>query len=87
MTTLNLLQSFCRANISETDLGYLSKWLMIDYDDITIEEYINRIELYTASKFFDNTTLVQSIVDKYKNLLDLKNESELNSLENQSLEC
>ena len=87
MKTLNLLQSFCRADLSENDLGYLSKWLMVDYNNVTIEEYIEKIESMTILNFFDRNKTIQTIIDKYKQLIDLKNESELNALENQSLEC
>lgn len=43
MKTLDMLQSFVRKGVSMNDLSYLTKWLMVDYRNITLIEYITKI--------------------------------------------
>lgn len=82
METLDLLQSCVRRNVSNDDLGYLAKWLMADYQNISLIDYLAKINSYLAIKFFDNNKLIQEIVDYYQESI----ESDLNGLENQTYE-
>lgn len=67
METLNILQSMVRAEISESDIGYLSKWLMKDYQNITKEEYIEKINSYLKDNFFDNNNKIRKVIERYSN--------------------
>jgi len=82
MKTLDLLQSCVRQGISVTDLGYLTHWLMKDYKNINLIEYLAKINEMLEIKFFDDNNKIQKIVDYYQSSI----EAELNNLENQTLE-
>lgn len=64
---LNLLQSCVRQGASESDLGYLTKWLMVDYNNITLADFINKINEMLDVKFFDNNKKIKQIVESYSN--------------------
>ncbi len=82
MKTLDMLQSFVRKEVSMNDLSYLTKWLMVDYQNITLIEYINKINEFLSIDFFDTPKKIKSVVEYYQQYI----EAELNSLENQSYE-
>lgn len=65
--TLDMLQSFVRKEVSANDLIYLTKWIMVDYQNITLIEYIAKINEFLATDFFDTPNKIKSIVDWYQN--------------------
>ena len=67
---LNLLQSFVRAEISNDDLGYLSRWLMRDYDNISFNDYVNKINEMLAVKFFDHNNKIKAVLNQYQKQTD-----------------
>lgn len=69
---LDLLQSFVRAEISNDDLGYLSQWLMRDYNNISFDEYVSKINEMLSIKFFDQNRKIQSILSHYQKQIDCK---------------
>lgn len=82
MKTLDMLQSFVRIGVSMNDLSYLTKWLMVDYRNITLIGYITRINEYLAIDFFDTPNKIKKVVDYYQQSI----EAEVNALEAQTSE-
>ena len=80
--TLDMLQSFVRKEVSPNDLGYLTRWLMVDYQNISLIEYISKINEFLEIDFFDTPNKIKFIVDWYQNSI----EQDLNALESQSHE-
>ena len=80
--TLDMLQSFVRKEVSPNDLGYLTRWLMVDYQNISLIEYISKINEFLEIDFFDTPNKIKFIVDWYQNSI----EQDLNALENQTYE-
>jgi hypothetical protein len=73
--TLNMLQSFTRKEVSPNDLGYLTKWLMVDYQNITLEEYIAKINEFLRIDFFDTPNKIRAIVDWYQKSIEAETNS------------
>ena len=62
---LLFLQSCTRKETSTSDLGYLTKWLFVNFEEITNEEYFNKIQEFIKIGFFDNNKIIQDILDFY----------------------
>jgi hypothetical protein len=71
MNALNMLQSFTRANLTNDDLGYLCTWLMEDYKDISLSQYITKVNSMLAINFFDCNNTIKRIVDHYELMIPL----------------
>ena len=74
---LNLLQSCVRAGVSTADLGYLTTWLMKDYQNIQLIDYISKINEMLDIKFFDSNITIKKIVDHYQEAI----EAEISAME------
>ena len=62
---LLFLQSCTRKETSESDLGYLAKWLFVNFEEITNKEYFDKIQKFIDSRFFEDNKTIQEILNFY----------------------
>jgi len=62
---LLFLQSCVRKDISTEDLGYLTKWLFVDFENITNKEFFDKVKQFTEMNFFDRPITIKEILDFY----------------------
>ena len=62
---LLFLQSCVRRNISTDDLGYLTKWLFEDFDNLRNEDYFNQVQHFADTNFFDRNITIRELLEYY----------------------
>ena len=84
ITVIHLLTTLAKANISENDLGYITRWVLSK--ELDLRQTIEKINKEIGFDFFDNSIRIKRIIQKYEDLLQAEIESQLNALENQPAE-